>query len=122
MDADLILTQRMVFFDALTMKFRNVKIRPRNPACIVCGDTPSITDVSKIDYLDFCQTNCNLQKDIVLPKENTITLQDFAESIKAKADTTAIVDVRPPVHFGIVNLPDSVNIPFRRIEREEEAR
>lgn len=56
----LILTQRMVFFDALSLKFRNVKIRGRNPACIACGDSPSITDVSLIDYYDFCQTNCNL--------------------------------------------------------------
>jgi hypothetical protein len=44
----------MVFFDALSMKFRNVKIRGKNPACIACGESPSLGDVSAIDYFDFC--------------------------------------------------------------------
>jgi adenylyltransferase/sulfurtransferase len=44
----------MIFFDAATMKFRNVKIRDRNPECAVCGDKPTLTDVSKFDYDDFC--------------------------------------------------------------------
>ena len=45
-DQSLILTQRMVFFDALTLKFRNVKIRGKNSACVACGEAPSIYDVS----------------------------------------------------------------------------
>ena len=44
----------MIFFDASNMKFRNVKLRDRNPACAVCGDNPSITDTSKFDYDAFC--------------------------------------------------------------------
>jgi adenylyltransferase/sulfurtransferase len=40
------LSKRMIFFDGLAMKFRNVKLRPRNPKCEVCGDNPTITDVS----------------------------------------------------------------------------
>jgi molybdopterin/thiamine biosynthesis adenylyltransferase len=35
----------MIFFDAATMKFRNVKLRDRNPDCIVCGDNPTLLDV-----------------------------------------------------------------------------
>jgi hypothetical protein len=81
-DSSLILTQRMVFFDALTMKFRNVKIRAKNPACIACGDHPSLAEVSDIDYFDFCQTNCNLQCNIELPAANTIPVIKFAEALK----------------------------------------
>jgi adenylyltransferase/sulfurtransferase len=54
-----ILNRRMIFFDAASMKFRNVKLRDRNPACSVCGDCPTLTDVAKFDYDTFCQTNCN---------------------------------------------------------------
>lgn len=44
----------MVIFDALEMKFRNVKLRGRNANCDSCGDNPKITDVSAFDYEDFC--------------------------------------------------------------------
>ena len=56
---DQILTKRMVFFDAASMRFRNVKLRERNPSCSVCGDEPTLTDVASFDYDTFCQTNCN---------------------------------------------------------------
>ena len=45
------LVGRLVFFDALAMEFRQVKYR-RDPACPVCGDHPTITDL--IDYHEFC--------------------------------------------------------------------
>jgi adenylyltransferase/sulfurtransferase len=45
------LVGRLVFFDALSMEFRQVKFR-RDPNCPVCGDRPTITDL--IDYQEFC--------------------------------------------------------------------
>jgi adenylyltransferase/sulfurtransferase len=45
------LVGRLMFFDALGMEFRQVKIR-RDPTCPVCGDHPTITDL--IDYQEFC--------------------------------------------------------------------
>jgi len=45
------LINRLLFFDALTLEFRQVKIR-RDPECPVCGDHPTITDL--IDYDEFC--------------------------------------------------------------------
>lgn len=45
------LVGRLVFFDALSMEFRQVKFR-RDPNCPVCGDRPTITDL--IDYHAFC--------------------------------------------------------------------
>jgi len=45
------LVGRLVFFDALSMEFRQVKFR-RDPDCPVCGDHPTITDL--IDYQAFC--------------------------------------------------------------------
>jgi len=51
---DQVLNRRMIFFDASNMKFRNVKLRDRNPACAVCGDIPTVTDVTQFDYETFC--------------------------------------------------------------------
>jgi adenylyltransferase/sulfurtransferase len=42
---------RLLLFDALSMEFRVLKTR-RDPACPVCGDTPTITEL--IDYHEYC--------------------------------------------------------------------
>ena len=53
----------MIFLDALSMKFRNVKLRERNMKCVVCGpecpEEEKVKDVKTFDYPAFCQTNCN---------------------------------------------------------------
>lgn len=46
-----LLVNRLLFFDAMTLEFRQVKIR-RDPECPVCGDQPTITEL--IDYHEFC--------------------------------------------------------------------
>jgi len=45
------LTSRLLLIDALSMNFREVKLR-RNPACPLCGDNPTVTEL--IDYEIFC--------------------------------------------------------------------
>jgi len=45
------LVGRMMLYDALDMKFRELKLR-RNPDCPVCGDAPTVTEL--IDYEQFC--------------------------------------------------------------------
>ena len=120
MDKTQILTQRMVIFDALSMTFRNVKIRGKMKDCVACGENATITDVSKIDYAEFCQTNCNLASMIKLPAENSIPMAKFGEFVKdtESIKNNVIIDVRPVVHFGIVNLPGSVNVPWKAMERD----
>ena len=46
-----LLIGRLLIYDALAMSFRTFKVR-RDPACPVCGDNPSITEL--IDYKAFC--------------------------------------------------------------------
>ena len=45
------LASRLLLIDALSMDFRQVKIR-RNPSCPLCGDDPQVTEL--IDYEAFC--------------------------------------------------------------------
>ena len=42
---------RLLIWNALEMSFTTVKV-PRNPACPVCGDRPTITDL--VDYEQTC--------------------------------------------------------------------
>ncbi len=42
---------RLLHFDALTVRFREFRVR-RDPQCPVCGETPSV--VAPIDYEQFC--------------------------------------------------------------------
>ena len=45
------LSSRLLLVDALSMNFREVKLR-RNPSCPLCGDNPTVTEL--IDYEVFC--------------------------------------------------------------------
>lgn len=108
----------MIFFDAASMRFRNVKLRERNPRCDVCGDEPTVTDTKLFDYDDFCQTKCNKYALIQIPPENNITVENFSieyEKLKLDSQDIALVDVRVKVQFDIVNLPGSINIPLKKL-------
>lgn len=91
---------RLVLFDALKFKFRELKLR-KNPDCPICGNTPSIH--SLIDYEQFCG--------IVKPSapakkvdENTeITVQQLKARLD-RGDEVFILDVREPREYEIVNL------------------
>lgn len=50
-----LLTGRMLTYDALKMRFREVGL-PRNPSCAVCGTHPTITQP-----IDYGQVACDLQ-------------------------------------------------------------
>ncbi len=45
------LSSRLLLIDALSMNFREVKLR-KNPSCPLCGDNPTVTEL--IDYEVFC--------------------------------------------------------------------
>ena len=49
-----LLTGRILMYDALGMKFRDVEIN-RNPKCPVCGENPTITEIrDELDALTVC--------------------------------------------------------------------
>lgn len=107
----------MVIFDALEMRFRNVKLRGRNKNCQSCGENPAILDIKLFDYNDFCQTNCNLVALIKLPEPNTITIEEFHNRRSKASEPLTVVDVRPKVQFEITHLPESTNIPWGTIPK-----
>ena len=47
-------SRRLLIFDGYSGAFRVVSLRPKQSGCAVCGDTPTITDLERVDYVRFC--------------------------------------------------------------------
>jgi molybdopterin/thiamine biosynthesis adenylyltransferase/rhodanese-related sulfurtransferase len=107
------LVGRLLLVDALTMKFRTLKLR-KNPDCPVCGTHPTVTAL--IDYDQFCgiekpksvgplevaQNQAVADAPIVdgIPQ---ISVQELKRRLDAKEDVF-VLDVREPYEVPIVNI------------------
>jgi adenylyltransferase/sulfurtransferase len=90
---------RLVLFDALQFKFRELKLR-KNPECPICGESPSIH--SLIDYEQFCGVPT-----VSTNGENGRTHEISVEGFKSRldhGDNVFVLDVREPHEYEIVNL------------------
>lgn len=97
------LVGRLLLFDALRMKFREMRLR-RDPDCPVCGDHPVIHEL--IDYERFCgiepaapDTGTNMAE----PSIPEITPAELKERLD-RGDRLTIIDVREPFEWEIGNL------------------
>ena len=101
---------RLLHVDALTLRFREFKIR-RDPNCPVCGNSPTIRE--PIDYEQFC----NRGKGSKIPG---ISVKQLQEMISGGKKVT-VVDVREPFEFEIARIPNAQLIPLGTIsERQAE--
>jgi adenylyltransferase/sulfurtransferase len=91
---------RLLYFDALKMKFREFNIR-RDPQCPVCGDSPTIT--KPIDYEQFCGVSAN-----GIP---TISVRDLKQKLDAH-ESFQLLDVREPLEYELANIDGSRLIPL----------
>ena len=112
------LAQKLLLFDAVSTQFRSIKLRPKQDSCQVCGKNPSIREL--IDYEEFCGAKAsdkdkNLE---LLCAENRITPQKY-ESIMKGNIPHLLLDVRLPVELEICSLPNSVNIPIKDIDNDD---
>jgi adenylyltransferase/sulfurtransferase len=99
---------RLVLYDALNMKFRELKLR-RNPECPVCGDRPTVTKL--IDYQEFC----GIPQQAEAPKQEAKLLEIEVTELKQKidrGDNFVLVDVREPHEWQIAKIPTAKLIPL----------
>jgi len=104
------LVGRLLVFDALEMRFRELKLR-KDPACPVCGADPSVT--SLIDYELFCGAKPQQaeRNGAVAASQADITPIE----LKAKLDRGErfeLVDVREEFELDIGKLPFTKWIPL----------
>src|ERR1700734_551641 len=90
---------RLLLFDALAMRFRELKLR-KNPDCPMCGAHPTITKL--IDYAEFCGVRGE-----EAPVPQTSVPEITPRELKARldrGDALYILDVREPHEYQICNL------------------
>jgi len=93
------LVGRLLLFDALQMRFRELRLR-RNPECPVCGDHRTLTEL--IDYAEFCGVRGeeapapSVQVPELAPRELRARLD--------RGEEVFILDVREPHEYQICNL------------------
>ncbi len=103
---------RLLLFDALGMKFRELKLR-KNPDCPICGTHRTITKL--IDYEQFC----GIRGEEYVPVQTGIPEITPAE-VKKKMDAHepfVLIDVREPHEFQICRIPGSVLIPLGEVPK-----
>lgn len=102
------LVGRLVLYDALAMKFRELKLR-RNPECPVCGDHPTVKEL--IDYQQFCGVPHAAESEPVKPAATEIEPADVKARID-RGDNFVLIDVREPHEYQICKIPFAKLIPL----------
>lgn len=90
---------RLLLFNALDMKFRELKLR-RDPQCPVCGDNPSITQL--IDYEIFCGITPEPSQPAANPDE--VTVQEMKRALDDSKLGVKVIDVREPDEYQIAHV------------------
>ncbi|MDZ7955936.1 molybdopterin-synthase adenylyltransferase MoeB [Nostoc sp. DedQUE09] len=102
------LSGRLLLYNALDMKFRELKLRP-NPI------RPVIEKL--IDYEEFCgipQAKAEEAKQQLESQE--MTVKDLKELLDSGAKDFVLLDVRNPHEYDIAKIPGSVLVPLPDIE------
>ena len=101
---------RLLHFDALKVKFRELNLR-HDPQCPVCGENPTI--FSPIDYEQFC----GVRDDEAIPG---ISPHELKRRMDA-GERFELIDVREPFEYEIARIDSAKLIPLGEIaERLDE--
>lgn len=102
------LSGRLLLFNALDMKFRELKLRP-NP------ERPVIEKL--VDYEEFCgipqARAAEAEQQAAIPE---ITVQELKQLLDAGSQDFVLLDVRNPNEYEIARIPGSVLVPLPELE------
>ena len=99
---------RLLLFNALEMKFREVRLR-RDPKCPLCGEKPTITGL--IDYEQFCGIPA---EPVVTSTSNPdeVTVQEMKRVLDDPKLGIKVIDVRDPDEYQICHVKGVDLIPL----------
>ena len=98
---------RLLLFDALKLRFRELELR-KDPSCPICGDNRSIHEL--IDYEAFCGIG---SEPVYTGPE--ITAEELNREMREKGDRLVVVDVREPHEWEIVHIDGARLIPLGQL-------
>ena len=114
---------RFLIYDALRMRFRELKLR-KDPDCPVCGTHPTVTKL--IDYEQFCGITPASPEAVTVNHATEITSVELKQRMD-RGDRPRIIDVREPNEYQINRIPGSELIPlgevpkrYRELDPDEE--
>ena len=107
------LSGKLLSIDTLGLRTTVFNVK-RNHACEICGDNPTITEVTDFDYEEFC----GLKEDDEETPVEGFTPEELAHRI-ANGDPITIVDVREPHERAIQRFPDALVIPIGQLARRQ---
>ena len=117
--AGVVLSKALLIFDGFRQKSFTAKIRGKQPNCVVCSDSPTLTQL--IDYAQFCgavatdkDTDMNL-----LQSSQRISVTDYKNNFIDTNIPHVLLDIRQPVELTICGLPDALNIPLRELNKPD---
>ncbi|XP_053093806.1 adenylyltransferase and sulfurtransferase MOCS3 [Pangasianodon hypophthalmus] len=107
--------QQLLMFDAQDSRFRCIKLRAKQAGCVVCGETPTVTELQ--DYESFCGSAATdkCRRLNLLFAEQRVSVQEY-KSVVDCSTPHLLLDVRPKVEVDICHLPVSINIPLASLE------
>jgi sulfur-carrier protein adenylyltransferase/sulfurtransferase len=98
---------RLLLFDALKLRFRELQLR-KDPGCPICGDNPSIREL--IDYEAFCGIGAEPSY-----AGAEITAEDLHREMDEKGSGLVLIDVREPHEWEIAHIEGARLIPLGQL-------
>jgi molybdopterin/thiamine biosynthesis adenylyltransferase/rhodanese-related sulfurtransferase/molybdopterin converting factor small subunit len=107
---------RFLIFDALRMRFRELKLR-KDADCPVCGTHPTVTKL--IDYDQFCGVAPRNSDGDQQMTTDDMTPRELKERLD-RGEPIVVVDVREPQEYQINRIPGSRLIPLGELPQRYE--
>jgi adenylyltransferase/sulfurtransferase len=104
------LVGRLVLFDALDFKFRELAVR-KDPHCAICGSEPTVTEL--VDYEAFCQIR-GAEPDDDGGGAPTISVEAFHQRRQA-GESMLLLDVRESYEAEIAGIPGAIRFPLSEL-------
>lgn len=98
---------RLLLFDALRLRFRELQLR-KDPACPICGANPTIHEL--IDYEAFC--GIGAEPTYAGPE---ISAEELRQEMKEKGPDLVVIDVREPHEWEIAHIEGARLIPLGQL-------
>jgi len=106
-----LLSSRLIIYDALAMKFRELKI-PRNPDCALCGNNPSI--IKPVEYHLACPDHNISRETEEYDSTWDISPADAFKSLQEE-NYPLLIDVREPVEWDFNHIEGAIHIPLQKL-------